>query len=247
MEQLEEFNEIIDQSLCDPIDDNQIPKVLEFTLKIIENIIKVNNNKGTEEIDEQRSIEIKNTFRCHYVTSIAGARNNEVTIDATESAEVEKIICLASNIEIPAQEVYQKLPYLSTALKPYDAPELSEETAVSYVIPKEEVLEEKQAEIDIEAKMDLEDLIDDYLKVVKGWSSGSKGLEVEIGHPLKVNNKEDLNKINLGKLNEKEEVKIDNVPVGPERVANNKSRMVEVKKSEIVKALKKEMDQEKDN
>ncbi|RIB30278.1 hypothetical protein C2G38_2153005 [Gigaspora rosea] len=50
IEQLEEFNEIIDQSVCDPIDDNQIPKVLEFTLKIIENIIKVDNNKGTEEI-----------------------------------------------------------------------------------------------------------------------------------------------------------------------------------------------------
>ncbi|RIB22549.1 hypothetical protein C2G38_2243232 [Gigaspora rosea] len=47
MEQLEEFNEIIDQSLCDPINDNQIPKVLEATLK---NIIKVDNNKGTEEI-----------------------------------------------------------------------------------------------------------------------------------------------------------------------------------------------------
>ncbi|RIB03751.1 hypothetical protein C2G38_2224152 [Gigaspora rosea] len=50
VEQLEEFNEIIDQSLCDPIDDNQIPKILEFTLKLIENIIKVDNDKGTGKI-----------------------------------------------------------------------------------------------------------------------------------------------------------------------------------------------------
>ncbi|RIB04171.1 hypothetical protein C2G38_2223076 [Gigaspora rosea] len=50
VEQLEEFNKIIDESICNPINDNQIPKVLDFTLKIIENIIKVDNNKGTEEI-----------------------------------------------------------------------------------------------------------------------------------------------------------------------------------------------------
>ncbi|RIB29968.1 hypothetical protein C2G38_2154037 [Gigaspora rosea] len=50
VEQLEEFNKIIDKSLCDPIDDIQIPKVLEFTLKLIENIIKIDNNKGTENV-----------------------------------------------------------------------------------------------------------------------------------------------------------------------------------------------------
>ncbi|RIB11397.1 hypothetical protein C2G38_2042722 [Gigaspora rosea] len=48
--QLEEFNEIINESLCDPVNDKQIPKVLEFTLKLIENIIKVDNNKETGKI-----------------------------------------------------------------------------------------------------------------------------------------------------------------------------------------------------
>ncbi|RIB00077.1 hypothetical protein C2G38_2235747 [Gigaspora rosea] len=48
--QLEEFNEIIDENLCDPVNDKQIPKVLEFTLKLIENIIKVDNDKGTGKI-----------------------------------------------------------------------------------------------------------------------------------------------------------------------------------------------------
>ncbi|CAG8819128.1 24886_t:CDS:2 [Gigaspora margarita] len=48
IEQLDGFNKIIDESLCDPIDDKQILKVLEFTLKLIKHIITVDKNKGTE-------------------------------------------------------------------------------------------------------------------------------------------------------------------------------------------------------
>ncbi|RIB27911.1 hypothetical protein C2G38_2028942 [Gigaspora rosea] len=69
------------------------------------------------------------------------------------------------------------MPYLLTALKPYDVPELSEETDVSNVISEEEDLEEKEAEIDTEA------LIDDYLEALKDLPSGPKGLEFESGYP----------------------------------------------------------------
>ncbi|KAF0483870.1 hypothetical protein F8M41_023197 [Gigaspora margarita] len=74
---------------------------------------------------------------------------NMVPSDATELAEVEEIICLASNVEVLAQVIYQKMPYLSTALKPYYVPELLEKTDDSNVITEEEVLEEKAVEIDI--------------------------------------------------------------------------------------------------
>ncbi|CAG8826040.1 1388_t:CDS:2, partial [Gigaspora margarita] len=50
---------------------------------------------------------------------------------------------------------------------------------------KEEVLEKKDAELD------LEDLIDNYLEVIKGWLSEPKELKSEKSYILKVNNIKD--------------------------------------------------------
>ncbi|CAG8819989.1 18237_t:CDS:2, partial [Dentiscutata erythropus] len=108
-------------------------------------------------------------------TSIAGAHNNEVTSNDTESAEVEKIIYLASIIKVSVQEVHLKMLFISTATGTVEAPEL----------PKE------NDRINLNLGDVLENLIDDCLEVVKNWSTGSKRLESKNDYPLKVNHIED--------------------------------------------------------
>lgn len=129
--------------LC-PILEKQV-KLKRLKIKRID--VDMNGHEASDRF--QRPTNMGNASGCPYANSFADARNNKVPSDATESAEVEEIICLASNVEVPAQVIYQKMPYLSTALKPYCVPELSEETDDSNVITEEEVLEEKAVEIDI--------------------------------------------------------------------------------------------------
>ncbi|RIB25594.1 hypothetical protein C2G38_2030915 [Gigaspora rosea] len=49
-EQLDDFQEIIKETFPDGLNNNQVPEVLEFMLKVIENIIKVDSNKEAEKI-----------------------------------------------------------------------------------------------------------------------------------------------------------------------------------------------------
>ncbi|RIB29124.1 hypothetical protein C2G38_2137019 [Gigaspora rosea] len=49
-DQLDDFQEIIKETFPDGLNNNQVPEFLEFMLKVIENIIKVNSNKEAEKI-----------------------------------------------------------------------------------------------------------------------------------------------------------------------------------------------------
>ncbi|CAG8747051.1 10376_t:CDS:2 [Gigaspora margarita] len=84
------------------------------------------------------STETNNASGCLYVDIITSAQNNKVTNDATKLAEIEEIVDLASHIK---------------------------ENDSTNLIAEEEVLEEKNAESD--PGVVLENLIDDYLEVIK--------------------------------------------------------------------------------
>ncbi|CAG8781415.1 34888_t:CDS:2 [Gigaspora margarita] len=159
---------------------------------------------------------------------IAVAQNNKVTYNATKSAEVEVIIYLSSYIKALAQEDYLEMPCLSTAIGALESYYVLE------LLKKNDTLEGKDAELD--PGVVLENLIDNYLEVVKGWSSRPKEPEAEIGSSLKVDNVKDGT-----------EVKIDNVSIGPKRIVNNESRIAEAKKSKIIRNWEKKMNQELDN
>ncbi|KAF0529560.1 hypothetical protein F8M41_012709 [Gigaspora margarita] len=110
-----------------------------------------------------------------FVDIITSAQNNKVTNDATKLAEIEEIVDLDSYIKVPTQVICSEKSCLLTitrTIKLYHVPGSLEENDSTNLIAEEEVLEEKNAESD--PGVVLENIIDDYLEVIKGWSSGPK-------------------------------------------------------------------------
>ncbi|RIB29486.1 hypothetical protein C2G38_2027689 [Gigaspora rosea] len=88
------------------------------------------------------------------------------------------------------QEVRPEKSCLSTvtgALKSYYVPESLVKNDASNSITKEKALKEKGVELD--PRIDLNNLIGDYFEALEGWSSRPKELESEIGYSLEENKK----------------------------------------------------------
>ncbi|RIB27552.1 hypothetical protein C2G38_2160314 [Gigaspora rosea] len=182
VEQLKEFNKIIDQILCDLINDNQIPKVLEFTLKIIENIIKKRST----------ITEVLNTYHIP----------NETSKEKFKHAELE------SKEEKVDLELLQKLVATCNdlILKLIPAPEIETADGICTLGPycenrseiKRNVKKELEIEIDKykdKRKKEEEDLFNNQIRVaeieIEVKKDETKAYEVEVDK-----NKDEIDKRN---------------------------------------------------
>ncbi|CAG8815815.1 34444_t:CDS:2 [Gigaspora margarita] len=178
---------------------SELNNLIDEYLKVLDDLI-LELQKGQETKDRNKEYKVSvhhqkpinpNQYETN-ISRICRQSDNEIETvvnianiinDATKSAKAEKIIHLALQIKVLAQEACLEMPYLPTvtkALNLYFVPESLEKNDGSNSIIEEKVLKEK------DSKLDLEDLIDDYLKVVKSWSSEPKESKFESSYPQRL-------------------------------------------------------------